>query len=210
MEKGYNTILEESLIVYEEKKSKFISRAKPICNEQDAISFINFIREKHRDATHNVYAYSVSENGMIISRFTDDGEPSGTSGRPTLDVITKKGLLNVIIVTTRYFGGTLLGAAGLIRAYGKSAKLSIEKAKIVRMVYKTRIKVICEYTLLGVLQNLINKLGYKIENINYSEDVDMFVLVPKDEVENFMKKIINETNDSVLLERLDNAYVAEF
>ena len=209
MKKEYDTILNESLVVYEDRKSKFISRAKPVSSEEDAIFFINSIKEKHRDATHNVYAYSVEEDGILRKRFTDDGEPSGTSGKPTLEAIDRLNLLNVVVVTTRYFGGTLLGTAGLIRAYGKSAKLSLEQAKIVKMVYRTKIKVICEYTLLGVLQNLIEKLGYTIESINYNTDVDMFVLVPQNEVDPFIKKVINETNDRVLWERLEDAYVVE-
>lgn len=209
MKKEYNTVLETSEIIYEDRKSKFISRAKPVCTEVEAISFINFIKEKHRDATHNVYAYSVCENGVLLQRFTDDGEPSGTSGKPTLEAINRLNLLNVVVVTTRYFGGTLLGTAGLIRAYGKSAKLSIEEAKIIKMVYRSKIKIICEYTLLGTLQNLINKQGYRIANIDYNENVDIFVLVPKEDVEYFIEKIINETNDRILWEKLESAYVAE-
>ena len=209
LKKEYNTILNLSKIVYEDRKSKFISRAKPVSSERDAISFINFIKEKHRDATHNVYAYSVSENGTLLQRFTDDGEPSGTSGKPTLEAITRLELLNVVVVTTRYFGGTLLGTAGLIRAYGKSAKLAIEEAQIIRMVYRTRLKIICEYTLLGMLRNLINKEGYRIENIDYNEDVDVVVLIPKEDIEDFIRKVVNETNDRVLWERLDDVCVAE-
>ena len=196
-------------MVYEDRKSKFISRARPVSSEKDAIDFINSVKEQYRDATHNVYAYSVCENGILFRRFTDDGEPSGTSGKPTLEAIDKLNLLNVAIVTTRYFGGTLLGTGGLVRAYGKSAKLSLEKAKIVKMVYRTRIKLVCEYTLLGAVQNLVSRLGYKIESINYDTDVDIFVLVPKDNIEYFIQKAINETSDRILWEKLDSVYVAE-
>lgn len=209
MKNEYSTILGASEVVYEDRKSKFISRAKPVSSESDAISFINFIKEKHRDATHNVYAYSVNEDGVLLQRFTDDGEPGGTSGKPTLEAINRLELLNIVIVTTRYFGGTLLGTAGLIRAYGKSAKLAIEEAKIVKMVYRTRLKIICEYTMLGMLQNLVIRQGYMIETIDYNENVDIFVLVPKEKLESFMKKVINETNDRVLLEKLDDVYVKE-
>ena len=209
MKKEYNTVLNTSEIIYEDRKSKFISRAKPVSSEKDAVSFINIIRDMHKDATHNVYAYSVSEGGVLLQRFTDDGEPSGTSGKPTLEAITRLELLNVVVITTRYFGGTLLGTAGLIRAYGKSAKLAIEQAKVVKMVYRTRLRIICEYTLLGMLQNFINKQGYRIENINYNEDVEIIVLVPKERLDYFIKKVIDETNDRILWEKLNEVYVED-
>ena len=143
MKNEYNTISGIGEIIYEEKKSKFISRAKPVKNEKDAMNYINQIKELYRDATHNVYAYNIKD-GMLLQRFSDDGEPSGTSGKPTLESINRLNVVNVVVVTTRYFGGTLLGTAGLIRAYGKSAQLAIDKAKIINMVYRTKISIMLE------------------------------------------------------------------
>lgn len=208
MEREYNTIAGIGEIIYEEKKSKFISRAKPVKNESEAIEYINYIKELHRDATHNVYAYSVND-GMLLQRFSDDGEPSGTSGKPTLEAINRLNVVNAVVVTTRYFGGTLLGTAGLIRAYGKSSQLAIEKAKIIKMVYRTKISITLEYSFLGKIQNLINNMNYKIEKINYDIDVEVIVLVPKEAVQNFIIKIIEETNDRILWQELESLYVEE-
>ena len=208
MRKSYNTILDEAEIIYEEKKSKFISRAKPVSTEKDALCFINYIKEKHRDATHNVYAYSVNE-GVLLQRFSDDGEPSGTSGKPTLESMTRLKVVNLVVVTTRYFGGTLLGTAGLIRAYGRSSQMAIEKAKIIKMVYRTRIKIICEYTFWGKIQNLINNLNYVIDNLVYATDVEIIVLVPQSDIEKFINRIIDETQDRILWEKLGEVCVAD-
>lgn len=208
MKKEYNTIESVSEIIYEEKKSKFISRAIPVKTEDEAMYYIGKIKEKHKDATHNVYAYSVND-GILKQRFSDDGEPSGTSGKPTLESITRLNVLNLVVVTTRYFGGTLLGTAGLIRAYGKSSQLAIEKAKIIKMVYRTKVSIILEYTFLGKVQNLINNMNYKIEKINYDVDVEVIVLVPCEEVDKFIAKIIEETSDRVLWQELESTYVQE-
>jgi len=116
----YKTVSKEGTAEIVEKKSRFIASVKPVSTEEEALEFVSQVKAKYRDARHNVYAYVVTENN--ISRFTDDGEPSGTAGAPVLDVILKEGLTDVAIVVTRYFGGTLLGTGGLVRAYGKSAK----------------------------------------------------------------------------------------
>ena len=208
MKNEYNTISGIGEIIYEEKKSKFISRAKPVKNEKDAMNYINQIKELYRDATHNVYAYNIKD-GMLLQRFSDDGEPSGTSGKPTLESINRLNVVNVVVVTTRYFGGTLLGTAGLIRAYGKSAQLAIEKAKIIKMVYRTKISIMLEYTFLGKVQNLINNMNYKIEKINYNVDVEVIVLVPKEDTNRFITKIVEETNDRILWQELGSLYVEE-
>ncbi|MBP5427066.1 MAG: YigZ family protein [Clostridiales bacterium] len=207
MNNEYKTVLGEAEILYEEKKSKFISRVVPVSKEREAIDFIDSIKERYRDATHNVYAYSVYED-VLLQRFSDDGEPSGTSGKPTLESIVRLGVVNVAVVTTRYFGGTLLGAAGLIRAYGKSAQLAIEKAKVIKMVYRINIKLIFEYNYIGKLQNLVQKIGYRIDKLVYDIDVEMVVQVPKEEKLNFITKVVDETNNRILWEELDGVYVA--
>lgn len=208
MNSDYNTVRGEGKIIYEERKSKFISRAVPVSTEAEAIDYINTIKEMHRDATHNVYAYNVYD-GVLKQRFSDDGEPGGTSGKPTLEAIVRFGVMNVVVVTTRYFGGTLLGAAGLIRAYGRSAQMAIEEAGIVRMVYRENIRIICEYSYIGKIQNLVEKLGYKIARLSYGIDVEMEVLVPEYKVEEFVTKVIDETKDRVLWDKLGGEYVVE-
>lgn len=204
----YNTVRSEGKIIYEERKSKFISRAVPVSTEEEAVEYINRVKEIHRDATHNVYAYSVYD-GVLQQRFSDDGEPGGTSGKPTLEAIVRLGVMNVVVVTTRYFGGTLLGAAGLIRAYGRSAQMAIEEAKIVRMVYRENIRIICEYSYMGKIQNLVEKFKYSIARLSYAIDVEMVVRVPEDKVQEFVNKVVDETNDRVLWDKLKGEYVVE-
>lgn len=208
MNSNYNTVRGEGKILYEDRKSKFISRAAPVSTEAEAIAYIDSIRELHRDATHNVYAYSVYD-GVLQQRFSDDGEPGGTSGKPTLEAIVRLGVTNVVVVTTRYFGGTLLGAAGLIRAYGRSAQMAIEEAKVVCMVYRENIRIICEYTYMGRIQNLVEKLGYSVARLDYAIDVEMVVRVPRDNVEGFVAKVVDETNDRVLWDKIGGEFVVE-
>ena len=118
------------------EKSTFIGYAKPIKIEEEAIEFVNEIKKKHKDATHNVWAYTVGKT-MNIQRYSDDGEPQGTAGIPTLEVIKKEDLRDVVVVVTRYFGGVKLGAGGLVRAYTKGAKIGIDAAKVIeKVMYK--------------------------------------------------------------------------
>ena len=127
----YKTVELESCDYFVEKKSKFIGYAKPVSTQDEAVEFINSIKSKHWDATHNVYAYVLRENNT--QRYSDDGEPSGTAGVPVLDVILKENVTDVCIVATRYFGGTLLGAGGLVRAYSHTSKIALDAAHIITM-----------------------------------------------------------------------------
>ncbi|MGI6085601.1 MAG: IMPACT family protein, partial [Acetivibrionales bacterium] len=125
--KSFRTIIKEGYYLVEEKRSRFIARAKPIITEQEALDYIQQIKTACWDATHNCYAYLV-ETDSLYQRYSDDGEPQGTAGLPILDVIRKKNLQNVVVVVTRYFGGILLGAGGLVRAYGKACAGGLENA----------------------------------------------------------------------------------
>ena len=132
MDCNYRTVLssrEKEIII---NKSRFIASAKAINSEEDALEFIDIVKTKYKDATHNVYAYVVGENS-IVQRFSDDGEPSGTAGIPILELIKKEDLRNIVIVSTRYFGGIKLGGGGLIRAYTQSGKSALEAGKIIEM-----------------------------------------------------------------------------
>ena len=126
---SFTTLAEESYVEFEEKRSLFIGRALRTDDEQAAQDFIKKIKKLHADATHNVFAYTMNKG--VLARYSDDGEPQGTSGMPTLDAIRKSGVDNACVVITRYFGGTLLGAGGLVRAYSHTASLALEAAKIV-------------------------------------------------------------------------------
>ena len=146
----YKTVARETETLLTEKKSKFISHVKPVDTEEAALEFLNKIRSEHPSATHNVYAYVIDENN--ISRYSDDGEPGGTAGMPVLDTIKNSGLVDVIVVVTRYFGGTLLGTGGLVRAYSASAKQGLDDAGIITKVMCDIISVKTEYDLVGKLQ----------------------------------------------------------
>ena len=153
MDKIYRTIYtygEEETII---NKSRFIGYAMPIETEEEALEFIEKIKTKHRDATHNVYAYVLGKDSNA-QRFSDDGEPSGTAGIPVLEVIKKENLRNVVVVVTRYFGGIKLGTGGLIRAYTRGAKIGLDAGTIVDMVLHSRIKIRIDYTLYGRIEKL--------------------------------------------------------
>jgi uncharacterized YigZ family protein len=193
LQKEFNTILNSAAAEIEEKKSRFIASIKPVADEEDAINFINEIKARNWDASHNVYAYYIVGDN-VIQRFSDDGEPTGTAGMPVLEVIKRRKLQNVVIVITRYFGGTLLGAAGLIRAYGKCASCGIDCAKVVTKQLCTEVSIKIEYTLWGKLQSLLISNGYTIKKIIYEQDVEVILYIPVDDIEKFLSFVVEETN----------------
>ncbi|MDD3765919.1 MAG: YigZ family protein [Eubacteriales bacterium] len=192
----YLTVEKAANAEFIEKKSRFISHVLPISKESEALEFINSIKSKFWDATHNVYAYILRENN--IQRYSDDGEPSGTAGIPTLDVMRKENLTDACIVTTRYFGGTLLGAGGLVRAYTKSAKLGIDSAGIIKKIYCFEYKITLDYPLMGKVQNAAMELGVISGDIQYTDNVVLTFLVPHT-VCGFKEKIIDITHGSSII-----------
>lgn len=204
---AYKTIKEygeETLII---KKSRFIGYAMPVETEGDAIKFIESIRKKHWDATHNCYAYQIGPHDEI-QKSNDDGEPSGTAGKPILEVIKKEGLKNAVVVVTRYFGGILLGAGGLVRAYGQTAGAGLHAAGIVtRSLFQT-IDVGIEYTWLGKVENEILQAGYFIDRIEYMDRVRVTALVPIDATESFSKMITNATHGQAKIVTGDAVYAS--
>ena len=204
-EHEYKTVFRHAEAELIEKKSRFIAHVKPIDNEDEAIEFINSLKAKYWDATHNVYAYLLHGN---IQRYSDDGEPTGTAGIPTLEVIRKEELKNVVVVVTRYFGGTMLGAGGLVRAYGKSAKEGLVAAGIIRKKLCHRLMINADYTLLGKIQNEIALGGDIIDEILYQEDVCLSVLIPVSQTESFIKNMIDTCNGRVKIVKKDTKYIA--
>lgn len=158
-----NTIKKETIIEFEERKSKFIGYAKPISNKKEAESFIQQIKSKHPDATHNSSAYKVIDNGQEYFKTDDDGEPSGTAGKPMGDIITYMEVSNLVVVATRYFGGIKLGAGGLVRNYAKTAKLAIQDAGIEEYIEKKIYLVDFNYDKIGEIENIIGISGEYIE-----------------------------------------------
>ena len=191
---AYKTLHEYGMDEVEIERSRFIGYAKPVKSEEEAIEFVNEIKKKHKDATHNVWAYTVGEN-MNIQRYSDDGEPQGTAGIPSLEVIKKEDLRDVVIVVTRYFGGVKLGAGGLVRAYTKGAKIGLEAGKIIDKVLYQEVKIGLDYTLLGRVQNEIMNLGFYIKDIVYEDNVNILVYSKLEDVEGFTTKIVDITSD---------------
>lgn len=177
-------------------KSTFIGYAKPVKTEEEAVAFVNEIKKKHKDATHNVWAYTIGQN-MNIQRYSDDGEPQGTAGIPTLEVIKKEDLRDVVVVVTRYFGGIKLGAGGLVRAYTKGAKIGLEAAKIIEKVMFREVKVKIDYNQLGKVQNEIMNMNYIIKDTIYSDTVEIIVYSRVEDVERLTSKMIDITSATV-------------
>jgi len=154
---------------FNEKHSRFIGRVWPVSSEEEAVSRIRETREKHWDATHNVYAYLLREGN--ITRFSDDGEPGGTSGMPTLNVFRAAGIENVCCVVTRYFGGVLLGSGGLVRAYSATARLALEAAGVSRMARWQSFTVDCAYGQYEKLRRALEEAGAVVENADFAARV---------------------------------------
>ncbi len=186
-------------------KSRFIGYAKPISSEEEAIDFIQEIKSKHKDATHNVYAYVYGESNNI-QRYSDDGEPSGTAGIPVLEVIKKEDLRNVVVVVTRYFGGIKLGTGGLVRAYTKGAKAGLESAQIVDKVLFKKVKVRIDYTLYGKVENELLRMEYIISDVIYDDAVNIIILCENENVNNLINLITELTSSRMIYEELDEEY----
>ena len=174
-------------------KSRFIAHCARAETEEEAITFINKIKKEHHSATHNCSAYLIGEHDQI-QKANDDGEPSGTAGVPMLEVLKKQHLKDAVVVVTRYFGGIKLGAGGLVRAYGKATTVGIEAATVVERRLHSLMKVSVSYTWLGKVENAIRNSSYILDNIEYTDDVDFYTFVPKEEVEDFTNWIIEMTN----------------
>lgn len=192
MKEKYKTVKSEASAEFVEKRSRFIATVKPVENEKDAVDFINSLRQKYWDATHNVYAYVIEENN--ITRYSDDGEPGGTAGMPVLDVLTRNDITNAVVVVTRYFGGTLLGTGGLVHAYSHSAKIGVEASGIAEMVMCRQMTIKCDYTLLGKIQNELRRLDIIEGETQYTDMVEISLYVPLDNIERVKKAIIELTN----------------
>lgn len=205
---SYKTLHKFGSDEYIVEKSTFIGYAKPINTEQEAIDFVNEIKKKHKDATHNVWAYTVGEN-MNIQRYSDDGEPQGTAGIPTLEVIKKEDLRDVVVVVTRYFGGIKLGAGGLVRAYTKGAKIGIEAGIVIEKVKYTEVRIKIEYTQLGKIQNEIMNLGFTVKDTVYSEDVEIIVYSKVKDVHSLTERMIDITSGTADVSLGDEYYLSE-
>ena len=171
------TVLKETIIEFEEKKSKFIGYIKPVSSVNEAEKFIKSVRELHPDATHNVPLYRVMENGQEYFKYNDDGEPTSTAGKPMAEILNILDIYNVAIVATRYFGGIKLGAGGLIRNYAKTAKLAVNEAEIIEYTEKSVFILDYDYENTSEIEMFLNaneqKYGIEIQEKNYSDRVTL-------------------------------------
>lgn len=188
---SYITVKKSSHFEYEDRKSVFIGQAMPVNNEADAIAFVNSVKKRYPDARHHVYAYVLRENSSM--RFTDDGEPQGTAGMPVLDAIRKNGCTDVVIVVTRYFGGTLLGTGGLVRAYTAAAIGALESAEIIRYDIYSTLEISVSYSDYGKITAILAERGFRTEDTAYDTGVSLIGSIVKTESEGLIGAITEAT-----------------
>ena len=191
---------------YEEKKSRFVGEAAPVATEAEAMDFIESAKLRHSGASHGAFAYLCGETGLF-KKCSDAGEPRGTAGAPILDVIEKSGMSDAVIVVTRYFGGTLLGAAGLIRSYGKAATLAVAESGIVIKSLARRVAFTVELQSVNTVRYMLDKSGYAIESVAYGIDAEIVVISPDAEAGLLRAKITELTAGAVLIEEIGYTYI---
>ena len=195
---NYFTISANAKASFIEKRSEFIGYIAPVKTNDEAVAFINSIKAEHRKAKHNVYAYILREHN--ISRYSDDGEPQGTAGVPVLDVLKKRGLTDVCVVVTRYFGGILLGGGGLVRAYSHAASLACDAAHIMDMCLCHRLKITADYGMYGKISYLLPNYETITVNSDFGGDVTLEILVLSEKLDALTKELVEVTNGSVNIE----------
>ncbi len=189
---SYTTVKNRASFEYEDRKSVFIGDAAPVSSESEALSFLEFIKKKYPDARHHVYAYVLRENS--ISRFSDDHEPQGTAGMPVLDVIRKNGVTDVIIVVTRYFGGTLLGTGGLVRAYTSAALGALNAAEIIIYDIYLELEFSVDYSDYGRISSLLIEYDFRSVDTDFGADVKIVGKLLKTKIQEFEKALLDITS----------------
>lgn len=202
----YNTILAEAEDVFIEKRSRFICTIAPVETAEQALAFIARRKELHYDARHTVYAYILRAGNA--QRYSDDGEPQGTGGQPVLEVIRRSNLTDVCVAVTRYFGGVLLGAGGLTRAYSNGAALAVAAAKQVTMCQCADCRLVMDYGQYGIVGRLLPEHGAKLLESDFGERVSLTVRLKLEAVSAFEKALTEATSATVGLERIGEVFSA--
>jgi len=206
MEKApYRIVLEGGMGEIVEKKSRFIATVQPVETEEEAVAFIDSLKKKYWDARHNCSAFVIGSRGEL-TRCSDDGEPSGTAGRPMLEVLLGSEVRNVAVVVTRYFGGTLLGTGGLVRAYTQAVKEGLANCKTAVMRYGVKMDIGIDYNGIGKILYLLGELGLDPLDSVYAEDVTVTVLVPFENYNKLCKDITEATNGRAVLTEKEKLY----
>jgi uncharacterized YigZ family protein len=201
---NYFTISAGAKASFIEKRSEFIGYIAPVRTNDEAVAFINSIKAEHRKAKHNVYAYILRDDN--ISRYSDDGEPQGTAGVPVLDVLQKRGLTDICVVVTRYFGGILLGGGGLVRAYSHAASLACDAAHIMDMCMCHRLKITADYGMYGKISYLLPNYETITVNSDFGSDVTLEILVLSEKLDALKKDLTEVTNGSVEIEDCEELF----
>lgn len=190
-----------------EKKSRFIATVRLVESEEEALAILEAARKKYWDASHNCYAYVIGERGEKM-RCSDDGEPSGTAGKPMLDVLQGEGLTNILVIVTRYFGGTLLGTGGLVRAYSKAVQEGLACSRLITQKYGTRLLIRTDYNGIGKIQYLLAKDSVPVLDTRYTDQVETEVLLSKSEIGRLKANITESTGGRAEMQEEEELYYA--
>ena len=201
----YKTVLCEYRAEFIEKKSKFIATLRHVTTQEEATAFIEEMRSEFWDATHNVYAYALVDGN--VKRYSDHGEPAGTSGVPSLNVLEGEGLLDVCVVITRYFGGTLLGTGGLVRAYSDSVKKVVDSADIVKRYLCDKITLSCDYNVWGKVMNFLSANTIPLGDVIYTDKVCAEIFEKVNLSDKLIAEIVEKTDALCLCEKNDRMFI---
>ena len=182
-----------------EKKSRFIATIEKIETEEEALAFIGKIKKQYWDARHNCYAFVAGKN-QELQRCSDDGEPNGTAGRPMLDVLLREDIHNLVVVVTRYFGGTLLGTGGLVRAYQKAVQEGLKNSIVIEKMQGRMLKIDTDYNSIGKIQYILAQQQITAMDTVYTDKVEMLVMVPVEQLEAFQEAVTEGTNGTARFE----------
>lgn len=204
---AYKVVYENGSSEIVEKKSRFIANAAPVQTEEEAVAYINGIKKKYWDARHNCYAFTLGSSHEL-TRCSDDGEPSGTAGRPILDILLREDIHNAIIIVTRYFGGILLGTGGLVRAYQKAAQAGLEQSVIIEKQRGFLLEIGTDYNGLGKIQYILAQHEIAVRDIIYTQNVQIQTVIPADQKDKIIKAITEGTNGMAQFDQGDEVEFA--
>ena len=201
---SYVTILNHGVYEYEDRKSVFIGEAFPVSSEVEALECIESVKKRYPDARHHVYAYILRENSIM--RFTDDREPQGTAGMPVLDVIRKNGCTDIVVVVTRYFGGTLLGTGGLVKAYTSAAVGALDNAKIITYDIYTEIHIEVSYSDFQKFAPIFTECEFRISDTRYTDKVLILGTVRKSSLSDLMDRLVQSSAGRAKIDIIDEKF----
>lgn len=202
---NYKTLYQGTTAEVVEKKSRFIADVFPVSSEEEAIVCLEKVKKQYWDARHHCWAYVVGAE-QVLERCSDDGEPSGTAGKPILEVIKGQELYNVLIVVTRYFGGTLLGTGGLVRAYTAASREGLSHSVIITKIYGFKLKITTDYTGLGKIKYLLAQRQIHVLETLYTDVAELFILAAEEEAESVIAEITDGTNGKSRIEKVKECW----